>query len=142
MHVERRKAMLRILIGVFIIIHGAVHALYMGQSLRVFELQPGMLWPDRSWILSRFAEPPTIRTLGGIALAAVALIFIVGGAGLLFKQGWFRSITVAACMFSTLLYIFLWDGTLEHLDNQGAIGILINIGITASLLLNWPDLDV
>ncbi|MGD8632662.1 MAG: hypothetical protein PVF85_03770 [Anaerolineales bacterium] len=134
--------MMRILIGIFFILHGLVHALYTSQSLRLFELQPGMVWPERSWLLSRFADSQTLRIIGGISLAVVALTFIVGGTGLLAKQGWFKPITLAACALSTLLYLAYWDGTLQHLDNQGGIGILINIAVATSLLMNWPELNL
>lgn len=134
--------MARVLIGVFVILHGLVHALYTGQSFQLFELQPGMVWPEHSWLLSRFVEPPTIRIIGGIALSIGTLIYIMGGIGLLFRQGWSRTITIAACILSTLLYMIFWDGTPKHLDNQGGIGVLINAAIAASLLLNWPNLDL
>jgi hypothetical protein len=134
--------MARVLIGVFVILHGLVHALYTGQSLRIFELQPGMAWPECSWLLSRFLEPKAIRVIGAIALTATALIYIVGGVGLLFRQSWFKAITLVACVISTLLYLIFWDGASKHLDNQGAFGILINSAIAASLLLNWPNFDL
>jgi hypothetical protein len=31
--------------GIFFLLHGLVHLLYAGQSLRFFELRPGMTWP-------------------------------------------------------------------------------------------------
>ena len=47
--------MLRFILSVFIVLHGLVHLLYFGQSRRLFELQPGMAWPE-SWRLS-FSSP-------------------------------------------------------------------------------------
>ncbi len=37
--------MLRFIAGAFIVLHGLVHLLYAGQSRRLFELRPGMVWP-------------------------------------------------------------------------------------------------
>jgi len=37
--------MLTIILGIFCILHGLVHLLYAGQSRRLFELRPGMVWP-------------------------------------------------------------------------------------------------
>ncbi len=34
--------MLRLIIGVFLVLHGLVHLLYAGQSARLFELQEGL----------------------------------------------------------------------------------------------------
>jgi len=50
---ERRNSLLRLIIGVFIVLHGLVHLLYFGQSWRFFELQPEMVWPEDSWAFSR-----------------------------------------------------------------------------------------
>lgn len=41
--------MLRIIVGVFIVLHGLVRLLYFGQSQRFFKLKPGLVWPDGSW---------------------------------------------------------------------------------------------
>lgn len=134
--------MLHILIGIFVVLHGAVHGLYTSQSLRLFELQPGMVWPQNSWLFSKLLDDTPIRWVGAITLSIAALLFILGGVALVFNQGWFRPVTLAACLFSSLLYLLFWDGTLKHLDNQGGIGLLINAAIAAALLLNVPNLDL
>lgn len=78
--------MIRILFGVFIILHGLVHLLYMGQSNRYFELQPGMLWPDGSWALSGFFQNVNIRTLASISMILAALTLAVGSMGMPLHQ--------------------------------------------------------
>ena len=40
--------MLGFIFGVFIVVHVLIHLFYFGQSRRLFELQPGMVWPDGS----------------------------------------------------------------------------------------------
>jgi hypothetical protein len=134
--------MLQILIGIFLALHGVVHGIYTGQSLRIFELQPAMVWPENSWLLSKFFNQAAIRWIGGVTLATAAMLFIVGGATRVFNQAWFRPATLATCIFSSLIYLLFWDGTLQHLDNQGGIGILINTAIAAALLLNIPAIDL
>ena len=134
--------MLQSLIGIFLILHGIVHGIYTGQSLSLFELQPGMLWPQNSWLFSKFLDQTAIRWIGGVTLAMATLLFLLGGAGLLLKQSWFRPVALAACVFSSLLYLLFWDGTTKHLDNQGGIGMLINAAIAAALLLNIPAIDL
>ncbi|HRW50545.1 MAG TPA: hypothetical protein P5333_23675 [Caldilinea sp.] len=64
---------------------------------------------------------------------------MAGGAGLLAGQAWWRGLTVAAALFSTVVYLLLWDGSSHNLDGQGWIGILINGAILAVILLfHWP----
>jgi hypothetical protein len=125
----------RILLGVFLILHGLVHLLYAGQSQRVFELQPGMVWPDSSWAFSRLARIEGTRILTSILLVLGTLVFVAGGAGLLLKQNWWHPVVLAAAAFSSLIYILAWDGTFQSLANKGGIGILINAAIVAAVLI-------
>ena len=95
--------MIRVLLGIFVILHGGVHALYAGHSLRRFEMQPGMAWPDRSWFFSRLLAEPVARQLAAVTLLAVTLGFAVGGVAILARQGWSRHVVVAAGIASTAI---------------------------------------
>lgn len=132
--------MLRYIVGVFIVLHGLVHLLYFGQSQRLFELQPGMVWPDGSWLFSRLLGNGASRSLASIACLLAALGFVAGGTAILLGQSWWRPVVVAAALFSTAIYILFWDGGLQKLPDQGVIAILINLAILfAVLILHWPD---
>ena len=134
--------MIRVLLGSFFVFHGLVHLLYFGQSARYFELQPGMIWPDGSWIFSRFLGNVTIRNLANIVLLLAAIGFIAGGIGVLFQQTWWRAMIVGTALFSSLIYLLFWDAGFQHLDNKGGIGILIHLAIWAALLVfRWPAFD-
>jgi hypothetical protein len=117
------------LFGVFIILHGLVHLLYFGQSQRRFELRPGMVWPDSSWIFSRFIGVKALRPLASIALVLTACGFITGGVGILMSFSWELTIVLGSAIFSSLVFVLFWDGNLQKLDDQGGIGVLINIAI-------------
>lgn len=133
--------MIGILVGVFIVLHGLVHLLYFGQSTRFFELQPGMDWPDGAWAFSNYLGTETARMLANILLVIAAIIFIGGGAGVLFKQAWWRLAVIAAAVFSTSVYFLMWDGKFERLADNGWVGILINLVILAAILLfKWPKI--
>lgn len=127
--------MMRILFGVFLVLHGLVHLLYFGQSARYFELQPGMNWPDGSWALSKFFGPVATRNAASGLLVLAAVVFIAGGVELILLQSWWRTVVVSAAIFSSLIYLLFWDGGMQSLDNKGGIGILINLVILAVLLL-------
>ena len=131
--------MLKILFGIFIILHGLVHMLYFGQSGRFFEMAPGMVWPDGAWAFSRLLGEAGTRNLASALLVVAALAFVVGGVGLFAKQDWWRPVIVGAATFSSVLYLLFWNGTFQALDNQGAIGILINLAILAAVrIFHWP----
>ncbi len=129
----------KIIFAVFLILHGLVHLLYLGQGARLFELQPGMVWPDGSWAFSKLLGETATRNTASILLILVAVGFIVGGVGVLLNQGWWQPAVVISALLSTTIYILFWDGALQGLDNKGGVGILINLAILALLLIfRWP----
>ena len=131
--------MLSIVFAVFVILHGLVHLLYFGQSAGYFELQPGMAWPDGSWIFSKLLGDEPTRELASVLLIVAAVGFAAGGVGLLLKQSWWRPVVMGVAVYSSIIYLLLWDGAFQHLDNKGGIGILINLGILATVFL-WKSL--
>ena len=131
--------MLRLVLGIFMVLHGIVYLLYLGQSVRRFELSPGMVWPDGSWSLGRVFGQDATRVVAGIACGVAAIGFAAGGIGILATQDWWRTVVVAAAVFGAILAVVFWDGKLRELPNQGAVGLLINLVILAALLVfNWP----
>lgn len=74
--------MVKILFGVFIVLHGLVHLLYFGQTARYFELQPGMVWPDGSWAFAKLLGEAVTRSIASVLLILAAVGFVAGGAGM------------------------------------------------------------
>jgi hypothetical protein len=133
--------MLQFIFGVFIVLHGLIHLLYFGQSARRFELKPGMVWPDGSWAFSRLLGDEATRNLASISLVLAAIGFVTGGIGILMGQTWWRPVVVGAAAFSSVVYLLFWNGRVQNLDGQGAVGLLIDLAIlVAVLVLGWPAL--
>ncbi len=131
--------MIKVIAGVFLILHGLVHLFYMGQGARLFDLQAGMTWPDGSWAFSKMMGESGTRNLAVIFTIAAASVFVIAGAGIFFGQSWWRTAVAAAAVISIVLYILFWNGRLQHLDYQGGIGILINVAIlVAVFIFRWP----
>jgi hypothetical protein len=126
---------MKFIFGIFIVMHGLVHLLYFGQSARYFELKPGMVWPDGSWAFSRLLGNETARNLASILLILAAMGLIVGGVGMLVSQAWWRPVVLGAATFSSLAYILFWNGRMQNLDEQGLVGLLINMSILLAVLL-------
>ncbi len=133
--------MLRILSGIFLMLHAVVHLLYLGQSARTFELQPGMAWPDGAWLFFRLLGNEPTRVLASVCLSLAALGFVSGGAGLFFMQAWWRPVVVGAAALSAVTFLLLWDGALQDLPGKGAVGVLISLAIlVAVLIFRWPNI--
>jgi hypothetical protein len=138
---REESPLLRFVFGIFIVLHGLVHLLYFGQSQRLFELRPGMIWPDGSWAFSRLLGDEETRILASISYALAAIGFVAGGTGILVRQTWWRPVVVVSAAFSAVIIILFWDGELQKLDDKGGIALLINIAILVALLvLRWPHL--
>lgn len=132
--------MAEIAFGIFILLHGLVHLFYFGHSLRLFELTPNFVWPDGSWAFSTWLGVENSRKLAGILLVGVTITFLLGAIGFFVSQDWWRPLVTGAAVFSTLVYIFFWDGSTKMLSEKGGIGILINLALLAALwILQWPD---
>ncbi|MEW6403542.1 MAG: hypothetical protein AB1649_17230 [Chloroflexota bacterium] len=72
------------------------------------------------------------------SLALTALGLIAGGAGLLFRQEWWRPAAVGAAAFSALIFVLFWDGRFQALDAKGGIGFLISLAVLfVILILKW-----
>ena len=113
--------MIKIIAGVFLVLHSIVHLLYLGQSARLFEMQVGLTWPDGSWAFSKLLGESSTRTLAIIFCILAAAGFVIGGAGIFFSQSWWRTAIVASAAFSGVLYILFWNGRWKHLDGQGGV---------------------
>ena len=129
----------RIVLGIFMVLHGLVHMLYFGHGLRFFEL-PDLAWPDGSWAFGWLPGVDPARWLAAGANVLAMLGFVAGGIAILAGWSWWRPVVVGSAAFSAAIYLLFWNGRLEKLADQGLIAILINAAIlVAILVLDWPD---
>lgn len=133
---------MRFIIGILLILHGIVYLLYFGQSVKLFELRPGMVWPEGSWAFSPMFSVGTVRLLGGIFCIIGAACFLAGGIGILAAQLWWRPPVIAAAVFLSVIFILMWNGGMQNFGDKGGIGIIINIVILYALLIfKFPDFE-
>jgi len=129
-----------ILVGVFLVAHGLVYAMYAAHAMRLFELKPGLTWPDASWALSGLMGDSAVRWLVTGVFLLVAVGFAVSGLALMFRQSLWQVLAAAMALISTLLILLVWDGRFEELSEQGLIAIIINVVIViCALVLQWPS---
>ena len=130
---------IRIVVGLFMVLHGLVHLLYFGHGLRFFEL-PGLAWPDRSWAFSRLLGQGAARWLAAVSCVVAMVGFVAGGIAILAGSAWWQPVIVGSAIFSSAIFILCWDATFKKLADQGLIAILINGAVLVALLMfHWPD---
>lgn len=127
--------MLEILIGLFMVLHGLVHGLYFGQSARLFELRPSMVWPDGSWAFSQLLGNKATRFLAAVSCLLADIGFVAGGIGMLLKWSLWRPVVIVTSIFSSLIFILFWDGKLNKPNDKGGLAILINAAILTALFV-------
>ena len=128
--------MIKTIYGIFVILHGLVHMFYFAHSLRLFELRPGLTWPDGSWAFAKILGEKKTRLLAAIFCALAAVVFVAGGIGFLAGAAWWRPLIIGAAVGSSLATVLLWDGRMRHLDDKGFIGLVINLAILAALFVH------
>ena len=131
--------MLNSLFALFLILHGLVHLLYLGQSAGYFELQPGLRWPGGSWAFAQLLGDGLTRVVATASLALMAIMFLAGGVGLILRQSWWQPLTTGAAVLSAGIFILMWDGGLQRLDDKGGVGLLLNLALLLAILVfQWP----
>jgi hypothetical protein len=134
---------MKILLAVFLILHGMVHAILAAAPIpNEPDSNPGAFFTNstRSWLLPRLGLNDTaIQWIGIILVILAALGFILAGLGVIGVPGlndvW-RTVAVVSACVSLLLLIVFWHTWLM-------VGVLIDIGILIALLwLDWPSVEL
>jgi hypothetical protein len=120
--------------GAFIALHGLVHAMYVGQALRWFELREGMTWPDGVRLIP-VSSDTALRVFAAITIGISSLALVVGGVGIAIDAGWGRPVTLIAAIAASVFHILLWNGDKRTAPDQGLYGVIINIAIVVLILV-------
>jgi hypothetical protein len=117
-----------IAVGVFVAMHGLVHAMYVGQALRWFELREGMTWPVGARFVPAIPDA-ALRVSAANAVGVSSLALVVGGIGIAMDAGWGPTVTLVAAIVASVVHLLLWDGDVKTFPDQGLYGIVINVVI-------------
>ena len=127
---------MNIFLGIFYILHGFIHLLYMGHSLNYFELEKGFIWPDNSMLLSNIFSLQTKKIVAGVLCFIAAISFILSGIFVLIGYSGQHLVSIIAVIISTFLFLAFWDGSRFKVYAQGGIAIIINIIILVFMFIN------
>jgi hypothetical protein len=129
---------MRILLGIFILLHGLVHLWFVTLSRGWVKFQADMGWTGHSWLLTNiFGNGPT-SLLATVSYAVAAITFVIASIGLLANQQWTRPWMIAASVISAATILVFWDGKFPMIVEKGIIGFMISAGILVAIFfLGW-----
>ena len=133
--------MIKLLISIFIILHGLVHIWYFTLSRRLVEFEAQMGWSGKSWLFSGLLGDAGTRMLASLSYIFATLVFVASGVGIFLDTAWWRPLLLFSALISSVVIILFWDGKLQMLLEKGALGLLINIVIIVALFVfNWSPI--
>ena len=127
--------MWRTVAGVFLVLHGFVHAWYVVLAQELVPFEPAMGWTGRSWALTSWLGEPTTRMFATVWYGLAGLAIVVGGIAVLAQAAWWRPALAVASIISALAIAVFWDGSGEMLMQKGAIGLAISLVTLAVALV-------
>ena len=127
--------MIKVLTGIFIVLHGLVHLWYLTLSQGWVEFQADMGWTGKSWLFTNLLGDQTTRTLASVAYTLAAIGFVAGGTGIFLQQEWLRPVLIGSAVFSSVIIVLLWDGSGQMLVQKGLLGLLINLAVLIAMLV-------
>ena len=119
--------MWRTVAGVFLVLHGFVHAWYVVLAQELVPYEPAMGWTGRSWALTSWLGEPTTRMIATVWYGLAGIAFVVGGIAVLAQAAWWRPALAVASIISALAITVFWDGNGEMLMQKGVIGLVISL---------------
>ncbi len=131
--------MFRVLLGVFIVLHGLVHMWYVALSQRWVAFEAEMGWTGESWLFTRLLGDEATRRLASGLCTLATLSFVAGGLGLFLQAGWWGHVVIGSAVLSTAIVLLFWDGQPEMMVEKGLIALIINGALLVALVVfHWP----
>jgi len=119
--------MWRTVAGVFLVLHGLVHAWYVVLAQELVPFEAAMGWTGRSWALTSWLGEPTAHMVATVWYGLAGIAFVVGGIAVLAQAAWWRPALAVASIISALAITVFWDGNGEMLMQKGVIGLVISL---------------
>ena len=121
--------MARLLLALFIVLHGLAHFWYVALSQKIVGFRPEMGWNGRSWIFTNALGDPITRLFAGILFALAATGLVAGGIGIFARSPWAQPLLVGSAAVSAAAIILFWDGSLARMVEKGLVGFLVSLVI-------------
>jgi len=124
----------RVLMGIFVILHGLVHLWFVVLSQDLVEFKPEMGWTGESWLFTGLLGGSTPHTLTSVIYVLATVAFLIAGVGILSGATWALLLMRGAAAFSGLMILLFWDGGAQMIVEKGLLGFLIDVGLFVASL--------
>ena len=126
----------RIIIGIFIILHGLVHFLYIAVTQGWLK-ESGMAWNEKSLLLSKLIDETGSNKVALVTYSISIVLFVASGIVYMTEAVWWQKLIIISVIFSSITIVLFWDGIFKNMAEKGFIGVIINMAIlTLSLIYN------
>ena len=88
-----------------------------------------MTWPDNSWFVSRVLGRDSGRRLAAGLCLIAATGFTIAGVGLMADGSWWEATAITSAVFSSVVFVLLWNTSSPRRAEQGGVALLINAAI-------------
>ena len=131
---------MKIIFGIFLILHGLVHIWYVVLSQGWVKFQAEMGWTGNSLLLTGVLGSKPLQFLATIFYSLAAIAFVISGVGVLAKQNWSQISMIVASIISIFVILIFWDGKLNQIVEKGLLGLLISVAVLVSVaVFEWPS---
>jgi len=127
--------MARIWLGIFLCLHGLVHAWYIVLSQKWVVFRPEMGWSGRSWVFTALLGDAAARSAASLVYALAGAGLVAGGIGWMARSNWAGAVLIGSAALSAAGIILFWDGSGARIVEKGLLGLVISLVILAGMLV-------
>jgi hypothetical protein len=124
--------MLTVVLLTALAMHGIGHVLFFGPAIGLADWGSG-----HSWLLTGTLGDGVARTIAGAIWVSAGALFLVGVAGFVRNDDWWRTATIAAAAISLIGTVVYCDGIKQP---SGVAALIFNILVLGALVVaRWPS---
>ena len=112
--------------------HGIGHVLFVGPAIGLADWGSG-----HSWLLTNLLGDGLARTIAGAIWVSAGALFLLGVAGFVRNDDWWRAATIAGAAISLIGIVVYFDGIKQP---SGVAALAFNVLVLGALVVaRWPS---
>jgi len=135
MNASEIKGLEQLFFGLFLIIHGLIHLIFLIYS-HDKKSNEYVGWSGRSWLLDKVIPPNLTTYIGKATWILIVILFVVSGLSvldLLVMNDYLAPLIIISSAIATLAFIIFYDG-LSPTPFHWILGVVINSALIAYII--------